>query len=164
MKERKWLTWVALIQQGLETHLPVNTSHSSQLRPENQLWRQVGGRPLPQSLWIFRRDQARSKRVQGGMAVDRVYGYSNECCCLVQNQISDCLHILAAWHIQLFETLWTVALQVPLSMGILQARILEWDSHSVLQGIFSSKGWSSGLPDCRQIPYCLSSKYQMNVS
>ena len=29
-------------------------------------------------------------------------------------------------HVQLFATLWTVALQVPLSMGILQARILEW--------------------------------------
>ena len=29
-------------------------------------------------------------------------------------------------HIQLFETLWTVAHQAPLSMGILQARILEW--------------------------------------
>ena len=28
--------------------------------------------------------------------------------------------------VQFFVTLWTVALQVPLSMGILQARILEW--------------------------------------
>ena len=28
--------------------------------------------------------------------------------------------------VQLFETPWTVALQAPLSMGILQARILEW--------------------------------------
>ena len=28
--------------------------------------------------------------------------------------------------VQLFETLWTVALQAALSMGILQARILEW--------------------------------------
>ena len=29
-------------------------------------------------------------------------------------------------HIQLFVTLWTLAHQALLSMGILQARILEW--------------------------------------
>ena len=29
-------------------------------------------------------------------------------------------------HVQLFATPWTVAHQAPLSMGILQARILEW--------------------------------------
>ena len=29
-------------------------------------------------------------------------------------------------HIRLFATLWTVPLEAPLSMGILQARILEW--------------------------------------
>ena len=29
-------------------------------------------------------------------------------------------------HVRLFATLWTVAHQAPLSMGILQARILEW--------------------------------------
>ena len=29
-------------------------------------------------------------------------------------------------HVQLFVTLWSVAHQAPLSMGILQARILEW--------------------------------------
>ena len=29
-------------------------------------------------------------------------------------------------HFQLFATLWTVALQAPLSMGIFQASILEW--------------------------------------
>ena len=29
-------------------------------------------------------------------------------------------------HVQLIATLWTVAHQAPLSMGILQARILEW--------------------------------------
>ena len=28
-------------------------------------------------------------------------------------------------HVQLFETLWTIACQAPLSMGILQARMLE---------------------------------------
>ena len=29
-------------------------------------------------------------------------------------------------HVQLFATLWTLAHQVPLSMGTLQARMLEW--------------------------------------
>ena len=33
-------------------------------------------------------------------------------------------------HVQLFVTTWTVAYQAPLSMGILQARILEWDAIS----------------------------------
>ena len=28
--------------------------------------------------------------------------------------------------VRLFVTLWTIALQVPLSMGIFQARMLEW--------------------------------------
>ena len=35
-----------------------------------------------------------------------------------------CVYLLG--HIQLFATLWTVACQAPLSMGILKARILEW--------------------------------------
>ena len=38
--------------------------------------------------------------------------------------------------VQLFVTLWTVAHQAPLSMEILQARILEWGFHALLQGIF----------------------------
>ena len=29
-------------------------------------------------------------------------------------------------HVQLFAILWTIARQAPLSVGILQARILEW--------------------------------------
>ena len=36
-------------------------------------------------------------------------------------------------------TLWTVARQAPLSMGILQARILEWVA-IFLQGIFPTQG------------------------
>ena len=42
--------------------------------------------------------------------------------------------------IQLFVTLWTVACQAPLSMRILQARILEWVAHALLQGIFPTQG------------------------
>ena len=38
-----------------------------------------------------------------------------------------CVCILNCFsHVQLFAHLWTVAHQIPLSMGILQARILEW--------------------------------------
>ena len=40
--------------------------------------------------------------------------------------------------------------------GILQARILELGSHSLLQGIFPTQGSNPGLLDCRQILYCLS--------
>ena len=36
--------------------------------------------------------------------------------------------------VQLFATLWTVARQAPLSMGILQARILEWIAMSSSMG------------------------------
>ena len=34
--------------------------------------------------------------------------------------------------------------------GILQARILELGTLSLLQGIFSTQGWNPGLPHCRQ--------------
>ena len=39
-----------------------------------------------------------------------------------------CAYILSQFsHVQLFATLWTIALQAPLSVGwILQARVLEW--------------------------------------
>ena len=37
-------------------------------------------------------------------------------------------------HVQLFATLWTVAHQASLSMGILQARILEWVTISISRG------------------------------
>ena len=42
--------------------------------------------------------------------------------------------------------------------GILQARILEVGSLSLLQGIFPTQGSNPGLPHCRQILYKLSHK------
>ena len=42
--------------------------------------------------------------------------------------------------------------------GILQARILEWGSLSLLQGIFPTQGSNPGLPHCRWILYQLSHK------
>ena len=41
--------------------------------------------------------------------------------------------------VRLFVTLWTVALQAPLSMGILQARILQWVVISSSRGSAQSK-------------------------
>ena len=40
--------------------------------------------------------------------------------------------------------------------GILQTRVLEWVSHSLLQGIFPTQGLNPGLLRCRQILYQLS--------
>ena len=59
--------------------------------------------------------------------------------------------------IQLCLTLctpWTVALQAPLSIKFLQARIL--GCYSLLQGIFPTQGLNLSLPLCRQILYRLS--------
>ena len=64
----------------------------------------------------------------------------------------------AQWlnQVQFFVTPWTVAHQASLSVGILQARILEWGCHPLLQGIFPTQGSNPGLPHCRWILYCLS--------
>ena len=42
-------------------------------------------------------------------------------------------------HVQFFVTLWAVPHQAPLSMGILQARILEWVAMSSFRGSFQSR-------------------------
>ena len=39
--------------------------------------------------------------------------------------------------------------------GILQTRIQEWGSHSLLQGIFPTQGSNPGIPHWGLIPYCL---------
>ena len=46
--------------------------------------------------------------------------------------------------------------QAPLSVGILQARILEWVCYALLQGIFPTQGLYPGLQHCRRILYILS--------
>ena len=71
--------------------------------------------------------------------------------------------------VQHFETLRTVARQAPLSMGILQARILEWVSISFSRGSSQPRDWTQvshiagelftiwaigeDLPHCRHILY-----------
>ena len=54
-------------------------------------------------------------------------------------------------HVQLFVSPWTVAQQVSLSMGILQARILEWVSMS------SSRG--SSQPSDRTQVFCIAVEF-----
>ena len=61
-------------------------------------------------------------------------------------------------HVRLFATPWNVAHQAPPSLEFFQARVLEWVSHSLLQGIFPTKGSNLGLPHCRQMHYQLSHK------
>ena len=68
------------------------------------------------------------------------------CCAALRQQLS---------RVRLFVTLLTVAGQAPLSMGLFQARLLEW-VHALLQGIFSNQGWNPGLPHYRRILYRLS--------
>ena len=55
----------------------------------------------------------------------------------------------------LFAASWTAVFQSPLSMGILQARILEGLPYPP-PGDRPNPGSNPGLPHCRQILYCLS--------
>ena len=68
-----------------------------------------------------------------------------------------CLVAQCVW---LFATPWTAARQAPLSMGILQARILAWIAMPSSRGSSQPRDWTQGLnpglPHCRQILYHLS--------
>ena len=84
-----------------------------------------------------------------------IYLYTCVCVCVcVYIYVLCCAESLS--RVWLFATLWTVALQAPLSMGILQARTHGVGCHSLLQGIFPTQGWNAGRPHCRRILYCLS--------
>ena len=55
------------------------------------------------------------------------------------------------------------------SMGILQAKLLEWVAfgvgyHALLQGIFPTQGSNPGLPHCRQTLYQLSYREALWIS
>ena len=55
-----------------------------------------------------------------------------------------------------FATLWTVAHQAPLSMGILQTRMLEQVAIPFSRGSSQPQGSNLGFPHCKQILYHLS--------
>ena len=59
--------------------------------------------------------------------------------------------------VRLFVTPWTVARQVPLSMGS-PAKDTGVGCHALLQGIFPTQVLNPGLPHCRQILHQLSHK------
>ena len=54
-----------------------------------------------------------------------------------------CIYVLSCFsRVRLFVTLQTVSHQAPLSIGILQARILEWVAMPSSRGSFRSRGWT----------------------
>ena len=53
--------------------------------------------------------------------------------------------------VRLFVTPWTIARQAPLSMGILQARILEWVAMPSSNGSSQAKGSNPSVLHWRQI-------------
>ena len=65
-------------------------------------------------------------------------------------------------HVQLFATPWNVIPQAPLSMGILQARILEWVARSPPEDL-PNPGINQGLPHCRWIQYSLSHQESWSI-
>ena len=58
--------------------------------------------------------------------------------------------------VRLFATPSTIAHQAPLSMGDLQARILQWVAMPSSKGIFPTQGLNPGFLHCRWILYRLS--------
>ena len=71
--------------------------------------------------------------------------------------IRTCMFTQSLSHAQFFATPWTVDCQTPLSMGILQTRILEWVAAPSFreQGIFPTQGSNPGLLHCRWFLYHL---------
>ena len=64
--------------------------------------------------------------------------------------------VLSHCHVRLFPTPWTVARQAPLSMGILQGRILEWVDMPFSREIFPTQGLNLDLLHCKWVLYQLS--------
>ena len=55
-------------------------------------------------------------------------------------------------HVRLFETLWTIGHQAPLSLGFSRQE-LEWVATSFSRGNVPTQGWNPSLLHCRQILY-----------
>ena len=67
-----------------------------------------------------------------------------------------CVHAQSLSQVWLFETLWTIAHQAPLSMGFFSSKNSRVGCHFLLQGIFPTQGLNPGVPHFRQTLYCLS--------
>ena len=66
-----------------------------------------------------------------------------------KTKIKFCLVLCCAYsliHVRLFATPWTVVHQALLSMGILQARILEWIARPSSRGFSQPKDWTQVSP------------------
>ena len=74
------------------------------------------------------------------------------------NILYKCILVLSCFsRVQLFATLWTAVHKIPLSMGILQARILEWSAMTSSSGSFWPRDWTCiSCRSCigRLILYC----------
>ena len=62
-----------------------------------------------------------------------IHLFSSRVCILLRKSLS---------HVRLFVTPWSAAHQAPLSMGILQARILEWVAMPVSRGSSQHRDWT----------------------
>ena len=78
---------------------------------------------------------------------------------VLHRRVLELLLCVCAWslsRVQLFATPCTMAHQAPLSMGIPQARILEWIAMPSSRGFFPAQGSNPGLLHCRRILHHLS--------
>ena len=86
-----------------------------------------------------------------------LHGYRQDLSMMGNNYFQHPACLLSCFSpVQLFVTLWTVGHQAPLSLGILQARILEWVDMPYSRGSFQPKDGTQSLssnPYCRQILY-----------
>ena len=82
-------------------------------------------------------DQGNSHKLQ-------IPGCSVFCVFIIQQIFLQVVHcaVLSCSVVSLFVTPWTVAHQAPLSMGILQARIMEWVAMPSSTGSSQSRDWT----------------------
>ena len=71
--------------------------------------------------------------------------------------------LLWKWKWKLLSRVWLFATPWAIPHGILQARILESSSLSLLQGIFPTQGLNPGLQHCGRILYQLSHKGRPSI-
>ena len=81
---------------------------------------------------------------------------SSQCYTACSHQLSIlCAGVLSCFsHVSLFVTPWTVAYQAPLSMGIFQARILEWVAIPSSRGSSQPRDGTHASCICRWVLDC----------